>query len=100
MANKCKCYEERKIYEPSIWSLNHDSRVIGICNGTKEREECCCKGNREKCDFYPEVREKAKQLNQEYRDKKELEFYRWWITEHNLNVEVATSFERYLKDAG
>lgn len=38
-----------------------------------------------------------KQSNQEYRDKKELEFYRWWVTEHNLNVEVATAFEKYLK---
>ena len=100
MTNNCECYEEREVYEPAILSLCPNGRLIGICNGTKEREECSCKGNREKCDFYPEVREKAKQLNQEYRDKKELEFYRWWITEHNLNVEVATSFERYLKDAG
>ena len=64
----------------------------------KERGECSCKGNREKCDFDPEVRKKAKQLNLEYRDKKELEFYRWWVTEHNLNVEVATAFEKWLKD--
>lgn len=93
----CECYEEREVID--YYSLNSDRRLIGICNGTKERDECSCKGNRAKCDFYSEVRKKAKQLNLEYRDKKELEFYRWWITEHNLNVEVATSFERWLKDA-
>lgn len=59
---------------------------------------CSCKGNKVKCDFYSEVRKKAEQSNQEYRDKKELEFYRWWVTEHNLNVEVATAFEKWLKD--
>lgn len=96
--SKCECYEEEEVID--YYSFNCNRRLIGICNGTKEREECSCKGNREKCDFYSEIREKAKQLNLEYRDKKELEFYRWWITEHNLNVEVATSFERWLKDAG
>ena len=44
--NICKCYE--KI----------DSK-IGLCNGTKEREYCDCKGNESKCDFYDYIREKA-----------------------------------------
>lgn len=57
-----------------------------------------CGGNPVKCDFYPEKREKACRQTQEYRDKKELEFYRWWITKHNLNVEVATVFEKWLKE--
>lgn len=96
MNNKCECYEEREVID--YYSLNSDRRLIGICNGTKEREECHCGGNRRYCDFYPEVREKANNLNQEYRDKKELEFYRWWVTEHNLNVEVAKAFEEYLKE--
>lgn len=30
------------------------------CYGTREREECHCGGDKSKCDFYPEVREKAK----------------------------------------
>lgn len=29
------------------------------CNGTRERDECSCGGDKTKCDFYPEVREKA-----------------------------------------
>lgn len=55
--DKCECYEEREVID--YYSLNLDRRLVGICNGTKERDECCCKGNRAKCDFYPEVREKA-----------------------------------------
>lgn len=94
--NKCECYFEQETID--YYSLNSDRRLVGRCNGTKEREECSCKGNRAKCDFYSEVRKKAKQLNLEYKDKKELEFYRWWVTEHNLNVEVATAFEKWLKD--
>ena len=31
------------------------------CWGTKERDECSCGGDRTKCDFYPEIREKAKE---------------------------------------
>lgn len=55
--NKCECYEEREVID--YYSLNSDRRLISICNGTKERDECYCKGNRAKCDFYSEVREKA-----------------------------------------
>lgn len=29
------------------------------CNGTREQDICSCDGDRTKCDFYPEVREKA-----------------------------------------
>lgn len=31
------------------------------CWGTRERDECSCGGDRTKCDFYPDVREKALQ---------------------------------------
>ena len=96
MNNKCECYEEREVID--YYSLNSDRKLIGICNGTKERDRCSCDGNPAKCDFYPEIKEKAHRQTQEYRDKKELEFYRWWITKHNLNVEVATAFERWLNE--
>lgn len=90
----CECYEEKELVD----SYLYDRRLIGICNGTKERDKCQCGGNPVKCDFYPEIREKACRQTQEYRDKKELEFYRWWVTKHNLNVEVATAFERWLNE--
>lgn len=66
--SKCECYEEIEVMESFLF----DRRLIGICNGTKEREECHCGGNPVKCDFYPEVREKAEQSSQQYKDKKEL----------------------------
>lgn len=57
--NKCSCYfteEKYKIYYP----FNRYHLVtVGRCNGTKERDECSCNGDKTKCDFYPEVREKV-----------------------------------------
>jgi hypothetical protein len=38
---------------------------VGICYGTKECEECSCGGNENRCDFYPEVRRRAKKINTE-----------------------------------
>ena len=63
MKNKCDCYRtETKIrytYHPvSGRPIGHDISV-GVCNGTRERDECSCDGDRTKCDFYPKVREKA-----------------------------------------
>jgi hypothetical protein len=60
MSNKCDCYHtETKIV---FWAP--DEAPIGIttssCWGTKEREECSCDGDKTRCNFYPEVREKAK----------------------------------------
>lgn len=65
MNNKCNCYnviQKRKYaYHPHTGErIAHDVNVA-VCNGTKEQEECSCNGDRCKCDFYPEVREKAKQ---------------------------------------
>lgn len=55
----CDCYcEEHAMYNGMPFVRK------SVCNGTKEREECNCGGNKAKCDFYPEVREKAtKPLN-------------------------------------
>lgn len=57
--NKCDCYcTEEKIVG---WHTLVDPRIkiVSKCNGTRERDECSCGGDRTKCDFYPEVREKA-----------------------------------------
>lgn len=58
--DKCKCYEET--WEIVGW-LGPDEFIRKHryrCNGTRERDECSCGGDRTKCDFYPEVREKTK----------------------------------------
>lgn len=61
---KCDCYHLqptiRYTYHPiSGRPIAHDIEV-GVCWGTKETEQCSCGGDRTKCDFYPEAREKAK----------------------------------------
>ena len=57
---KCTCYHEE--YETIGW-FGPDEKIRKLrkrCNGTKERDECSCGGDITKCDFYPEIREKAK----------------------------------------
>lgn len=62
--NKCDCYYAQKkiryTYDPVTGQPIKHNIDVGVCYGTKEREECDCGGDRTKCDFYPEVREKAK----------------------------------------
>ena len=47
-----KCSSYHKAYV-------RDGVEVGQCWGTKKRYPCFCEGNREECDYYPEVREKA-----------------------------------------
>lgn len=67
MKNKCDCYHTQKktryTYNQYTGSpIPHDIE-IGICWGTKECDECNCNGDEAKCDFYPQVREKAKSIS-------------------------------------
>lgn len=56
--NKCDYYNEQtKI----IGWLGLDEiirKTVYVCNGTREQDVCSCGGDRTKCDFYPEVRQK------------------------------------------
>lgn len=56
---KCDCYH--KAEKIVFWPPDEAPMTVdtGSCWGTRERDECSCGGNRTKCDFYPEVREKA-----------------------------------------
>lgn len=59
---KCKCWEETK----RIVGWYRDEpmhKTVQICNGTKEREECSCNGDKSKCNFYPENRKESKTMN-------------------------------------
>lgn len=60
---KCDCYhietKRQYTYNPITGNpIGHDVDV-GVCWGTRECDECSCGGDRTKCDFYPEFREKA-----------------------------------------
>lgn len=65
MKHNCNCYEtiERLRYSPFYTHAYYEA--VGICNGTRERDECSCGGDRAKCDFYPEVRAKVIQEQEE-----------------------------------
>lgn len=66
---KCSCYHERimNVWNPAKYVDGQGYENLGFCYGTKECERCFCKGNRLECDFYPEVREKAKEETVEYK---------------------------------
>ena len=52
-------------YNPITGAPISHSTKVGVCSGTKEQDECSCEGNRCNCDFYANVREKAKQEKRE-----------------------------------
>lgn len=61
--NKCDYYKKRPTHRYTYHPITgrpiaHDVEV-GYCSGTRECDDCNCDGDRTKCDFYPEVREKA-----------------------------------------
>lgn len=66
---KCDCYHEKvmNVWNPRIYRDGSGYETVGFCYGTKECDRCSCKGNRLECDFYPEVREKAKKETTEYK---------------------------------
>lgn len=60
---KCDCYKLIKKLCYSPFCNQSYYQTVGICYGTKEREECFCDGDETKCNFYPEVRERALRKN-------------------------------------
>ena len=64
MKNKCHCYhtqqKTRYTYNQFTGSPIPHNVEVGVCWGTRETDECSCGGDEIKCDFYPEVRAKAK----------------------------------------
>ena len=88
---KCDCYFEQEVIDPFLY----DRRLVGCCNGVKERDVCRCCGNPAMCDFYPEKREEVRRKRYENHDKKELKFYRTWIKEHNLEELAEKAFKEW-----
>lgn len=80
MTDKCGSYHIRKrtkYFDPATvayitgkWPESNGiiSEEFSECWGTKERDECSCGGDRMRCDFYSDVREKEKQKKLEARD--------------------------------
>jgi hypothetical protein len=76
---KCDCYEEMEITVPRHC-------IIKRCNGTKEQDHCSCGGDQAKCDFYPEVRKKAKILHKEQKKMQ------WYVWRYNVNSQIIDKY--------
>ena len=70
---KCDCYR----IEPERHHFAYENGVmiceyinVPRCLGTREKDVCCCDGDRSKCSFYESVREKAsaKKSNSDIKD--------------------------------
>lgn len=90
MVNKCNSYHlqptRRYTYHPLTGRpIAHDIEV-GVCWGTRECDQCNCGGDQTKCDFYPEVREKAKKDNESPNS--------WVITEKGCVITCSNCGER------
>lgn len=57
--NKCDCYYTEEQIVGWHTPVDPKIKIVHKCNGTRERDICSCDGERAKCDFYSEVREKA-----------------------------------------
>ena len=62
--SKCSCYHTTEVrnytYHPITGAPIPHDQTVGVCNGTKEMDECSCGGDESKCDFYPEKRKETK----------------------------------------
>lgn len=86
---KCDCYREGKRFEYNPIIMESVITSYGYCNGTKERDECSCDGDRTKCDFYPEVREKG---------KKALMYYGTFVTSDGVEDSLILGIDISKKD--
>lgn len=57
----CPCFKEIKISYYSYPEETIETRYLG----TKEMDLCSCNGDELKCNFYPEVRKRAKEMTLE-----------------------------------
>lgn len=103
---KCDCYhiEKRRRYgyDPTTGDPIGYDFDIGVCWGTKERENCSCGGNEIQCDFYSEIRKKARE-NIKIQDA--INHFKYGVS-HDIFSEPVTSYaklaikalEKYRKD--
>jgi hypothetical protein len=84
--SKCDCYhtqiERKYTYHITGEPVYYDAEV-GVCWGTKERDECSCGGDEAKCDFYPSVRKRA-----------EIKPDHWIVTERGCVITCPNCGER------
>lgn len=75
---RCQCWRETPNRK---W-------IDAVCIGTREQDACSCGGDQMKCDFYPEIREKAK-TQSEPDIQAAIAYYNKGIKEDIFSPEVA-----------
>ena len=99
MKYKCNCYHEKckkmYTYHPVTGRPWPHEINVGVCWGTKEMDECSCGGDEMKCDFYPEVRAKAKK-NVSIEDA--INHFKYGIS-HDIFSEPVTSYAKLAVEA-
>lgn len=73
LLGKCNCYHVQKQIKYSNYGTTSSTIYQGVCWGTKECEQCFCRGEEIKCDFYPHIRERAEKEKLEYKIKEAIE---------------------------
>ena len=99
MNNKCDCYHKktktRYVFHPITGQpIRHDIDV-GVCWGTKEMDECSCNGDKTKCNFYSEVREKAMRIEH---IKDAISYFKYGIS-HDIYKEPVTTYAKLAIEA-
>ena len=106
MMNKCDCYhietKRQYTYNPITGDPIGHNVDIGVCWGTKECEECSCGGDCVQCDFYPEVRKRARES---IKIEDAINHFKYGVS-HDIFSEPVTSYaklaikalEKYRKD--
>lgn len=59
---KCKYYDsfiEQQLRYTKYGDTYHEAVLCGRCTGTKETERCYCRGDESRCDFYPDIKQRA-----------------------------------------
>lgn len=92
---KCNCYfEQEKITWHPCYPYGETHEIVGSCNGTREQDECDCGGDKEKCTFYPDIKEKAIKEKQTISDEQELKLLKEFLKEYDMIWEFTSWVER------
>lgn len=73
---KCKYYNsfiEQQLRYNTWGGTYHEAVLCGRCQATKDTERCYCRGNEEKCEFYPDIKERALAANKAFKERELME---------------------------
>ena len=98
---ECDCYHTEEEIIGWHTPVDPKTKMTSRCWGTRECEECSCGGDPTKCNFYPEVREKALKEREpklgewiSIKDRLPEKAGQYWVVLNNDEVHVVFYSER------